>query len=459
MKIFKTRLAASTLASAALFGSFITAPPAVAQESTLSSDDYVYNSSGEAIKGSLGMGSAQGLAGSSIPNDPAAFYDGITRDAEGAPGEILKSQPGVLALGLPRVDLSAGKTTTVAYISRDSHDNPIPVTGSVTESTIPWTGPGPRPTIIMVPGTQGNRDQCAPSRLQTNGIEYETLPTVAALAKGYNIVMTDLPGLGVPNYEHTYMNLVDQAHATLDMARAAKNLGLETITDESPLATFGYSQGGGGSAAALELAPTYAPELNIKAGYAGGIPADLGMTAEQIDGGMLVGALGYTIAGAIESEPELQSLLTEKLNDRGLELLKQTSDECIWDSLIRHAGMQSHDLTKGGETIGEILSDGRIKEFIDRQLIGDLPPKVPVYVGHGTNDDTVPVEGSRIMAAKWCRAGTPVYYNEHLLPKVAPLADHALPMFTNLSPALTWLDLIFRGKDFPTTDCSQIPAP
>lgn len=437
------------ITAALLAGSALTYAPAHAQ-------DGLYGSNEQLLQGSVAQGSLEGAAGSSIPGDPAAFYNSIPREVAGEPGEILKSQRGIFAFGLPQVDLSAGKTTTVAYVSRDSKGQPIPVTGSVTESTVPWNGPGPRPTIIIAPGTQGSGDRCAPSRLQTNGIEYETIGSIVALAKGYNVAMTDLPGLGVPGFQHTYMNRVNQGNATLDMARAAINLG--TITPETPLATFGYSQGGGGSAAALELAPTYAPELNIKAGYAGGVPADLGLTATAIDNGPLSAAMGYTIAGFLESNPELRPYMEEVLNDKGKEVLRQTSDECIWDSLVRHAYTDSRELTKDGRSLGEYLREEPLASLMEEQVIGNRPPNVPVYVGQGTNDDTIPVAGARQMAKNWCEAGTPVYYNEHNIPRIAPLFDHVTPMLSNLLPSMNWLDQVFRGQDFATSDCSQIPS-
>ncbi len=94
------------------------------------------------------------------------------------------------------------------------------------------------------------------------------------LARGYSVAVTDYEGLGTPG-SHTYMARASQAHAVLDVVRAAQRLGNPELVAGGPVALAGYSQGGGASAAAVELAAQYAPELNLKGAYAGAVPADL----------------------------------------------------------------------------------------------------------------------------------------------------------------------------------------
>ncbi|PRC52436.1 triacylglycerol lipase, partial [Mycobacterium sp. ITM-2017-0098] len=51
------------------------------------------------------------------------------------------------------------------YRSTNARGNPIAVTGTFIAPTDPWTGPGPRPLVSFAVGTNGQGDQCAPSRL------------------------------------------------------------------------------------------------------------------------------------------------------------------------------------------------------------------------------------------------------------------------------------------------------
>lgn len=387
--------------------------------------------------------------------DPGDFYHTLPTEVQGQPGQVIKSAPSKFSLLIPGVDWTGSHAERVAYVYTDIHGVKRPVTGTIFESNQPYLGKGERPLLVVAPGTQGNGNFCSPGKQMDLGIQYEALQVGAALLRGWNVALTDLPGMGVPNKQHTYMIREEQANATLDMARAAINHSAK-ISSTAPIAISGYSQGGGASAAALEMAATYAPELNVKGGYAGGVPADLKMTAEQIDGGPLVGALGYAINGLLDVHPEVRPLVEKRLNERGHFLLKETESECMVESLIRHAYERTEDLTKSGKPITKLLNEEPVKSIVDEQLIGNRAPKVPVYVGHGVNDDIIPVEGSATMARKWCEAGTPVYFRNYNLPQAGPLLDHVTPMLTHLVPAFNWLQTVFNGEQPQTTACGDI---
>lgn len=444
------RRCASIVAASALLSSVaVTSGTATAQDSPL------YQGAESALRGSAALGSGQLVPGS-VDVQKDDFYSTLPVRPEGAPGDILKTAPSNFALGIPFVDWTGSHATRVAYVSTDSEGKPITVTGTVLTPSAPWRGKGPRPLLTVAPGTQGSGDACAPGKLLPFGLEYEAVPVAAALARGWNVALTDMHGLGTTP-QHTYMNRVYQAHATLDMARAAVNMKLRGLGADSPIATWGYSQGGGSSAAALEMQPSYASDINLVAGFAGAVPADLDATARYIDNGALAGVIGYTINGFMYSNPEIRPLIDELLNDEGKKLLAQTADECIPQTIAKHMYTDSRALTKTGESLSAILEKEPLRSLIKQQEIGHLVPKVPVYVGHGINDDTIPVGQARRMAQLWCQAGAQVYYQEQNIPHVAPLVDHMNPMMTNLMPALDWLEKVVNGQKYPTSNCSDIP--
>ena len=65
------------------------------------------------------------------------------------------------------------------YRSTDAQGNPDAVTGTYFEPDVPWPGNGPRPLIVYGPGTQGQGDQCAPSRLFNQGIHFSQYLDIA----------------------------------------------------------------------------------------------------------------------------------------------------------------------------------------------------------------------------------------------------------------------------------------
>ena len=128
------------------------------------------------------------------------------------------------------------------------------------------------PIVSVSPGTQGLNDKCAPSKLIETAQLYDGNWLKQFYDAGYAVAMTDYEGLGTPG-THPYANNVALGHNALDVVRAAQNLG---YSKTAPVFLQGFSEGGGATAGALELAPTYAPELRIKGGHATAPTADLG---------------------------------------------------------------------------------------------------------------------------------------------------------------------------------------
>lgn len=255
------------------------------------------------------------------------------------------------------------------------------------------------------------------------------------------------------------MNRLDQGHATLDVARAAINLGIEGLSTDNPIALWGYSQGGGAAAAALELEATYAPELNIVAGMAGAVPANLYAASDAISGGPLGGISGYVTNGLIESYPEIKPNIVNPLNEKGLELMEKTKDQCAEETVLTVSGVDSRTLTKSGESLSELMhNDPEIRAVIEKQSLGTVAPRVPVMVIQGRHDDVVPVGQTREMARQWAEAGAKVYYKELNVPELVPLVNHAAGMVAGFFPALEWVENGFLTGTYPTSNLSDIPA-
>jgi len=272
----------------------------------------------------------------------ADFYTPPANVGVYANGAIIKYEDSAVAyLGVP--------AKRIMYRSNDVNNQPVAVTGTLLQATAPWRGPGARPLVSYAVGTIGQGDQCAPSKLFNQGLEYEAAPLFPMLAAGVDVVVTDYEGLGDPTRVHTYVNRVDEANAVLDAAIAAKKLGAMGVPGvDVPAAgkvgIYGYSQGGGAAAAATELQHAYAPSLDslLVGTAAGAPPADLAKVAENIDGGSLAGAFGYTINGLIQDYPEITKADTpgniySLLNDQGKNVLAATAGECVAETALRFA--------------------------------------------------------------------------------------------------------------------------
>lgn len=163
-----------------------------------------------------------------------AFYTPPDPLPPGASGDLIRTEPSRLVLE-PSGQLGAivATGTRIMYRSIDARGNPMAVTSTYFEPDDDWAGRGPRPLIVYGTGTQGQGDQCAPSRHFDQGIHfapyldiafnYEELFVATMVARGFAIVMTDYQGLGTPGL-HTYVNRVAQGNAMIDAGRAAMRL-------------------------------------------------------------------------------------------------------------------------------------------------------------------------------------------------------------------------------------------
>ena len=374
--------------------------------------------------GTLGTASA----GAVVPEPPRpAFYEApaVLPSANGA---VIRSEK--IAFLLDPLDATSlvRNAQRVLYRTTNRAGKAIAVSGTVLVPTTSWIGPGTRPVIGYAPGTQGMADRCAPSRLFSEGIEYEGLGIEALLQRGYAVAMPDYEGLGTVGI-HTYMDRVSQGRATLDVVRAAQRLSGTGLTTSSPVGIMGYSQGGGAAASAVELASTYAPDLKVRGAVVGAVPADLATVATALDGG-LYSAFAYFALRGLAASYDVD--LSPYLNDRGRAVSDQVETECVFD-LLNHAFVRSSTLSASGRPMSELMAVEPFRSIVDAQRIGTIRPTVPVLVTHSALDDVIPYAVGKQMARSWCGKGANVRFSTNVAPGhvggIVPQTAEALPFF------------------------------
>ncbi|OBK77688.1 triacylglycerol lipase [Mycobacterium sp. 1274761.0] len=382
----------------------------------------------------------------------------------GAPGDLIRTEPSRLVLEPSgQLGMIMADATRIMYRSTDVHGNPMAVTGTYFEPYNDWPGGGPRPLIVYGPGTQGQGDQCAPSRQFNQGIHwrpfldlafnYEELFVSTMVARGFAIVMTDYQGLGTPGL-HTYVGRVPQGNAMLDAARAAKKLPGTSLNPEGPIAFWGYSQGGGAAASAAELAPSYAPELKIVGTYAGAPPADLKELFPYADGSVLVGAVGYALNSVITAYPEYADAIRSKLTPRGEDFLFKVQDQCVAETLTKF--MFRHLQPYFNDDIYRLVNEEPFSHLFDEQKIGRFKPNAPVMILSNRFDPLVPWTAANQLGRDWCAKGADVQFwtNEEPPFLNKAIVNHALPMLVDGERAMQWVADRFNGV--PTTpNCGE----
>ncbi|MFF3446236.1 lipase family protein [Streptomyces sp. NPDC002667] len=397
-----------------------------------------------------------------------AFYTPPT-SLPAANGALIRSEPLPLALSLPGLDGPLpGTATRLMYKSTDSNGLPVAVTGAYIEPSADWKGDGPRPLVAVAPGTMGQGDQCAASmglqhpitlNGQTVSVGYEDLAIYRLLSSGAAVVVTDYAGLGATDRLHTYVNRLDGGHALLDAVRAARGLTGASVTSGSPVGLFGYSQGGGASASAAELQPTYAPDITLAGTYAGAPPANLTEVIKGIDGSALAGALGWSLNGFLQSDPDLRAVADANLNAAGRAALNDLSTMCVGDAILGYAFKNSTSWTKDGESVSQLVAHTpALQRTLDNQRIGNLKPTSPVRLVTGVQDDIVPHAQARQLAVDWCRKGADITYDAVILPNLGDklLTNHMAPLLTDQGDAISWLTDRLAGER-ATSNCWTMP--
>ena len=366
-------------------------------------------------------------------------------------GSIIRSEASPLLLQIPGIPNQwPGTAKRIMYTSTYQDGKPAAVTGTVVEPTAPWRGKGPRPTVVLGPGTVGQGDQCAGSRLMnlplaidpskpSLALNYSGLEMNLLLLNGVRVALTDYIGMGTPGI-HTYVNRLESGHAMLDAGRAA--LKLAGAPANAPVALSGYSQGGGAAASAAELASTYAPDLNIKATYAGAPPADLSKVIDQIDGTFIVGGIGYAINGLEARYPSLKTVVNKETNAYGRASLKRLETQCIADTGLSFGFSRTSQWTRSGKPLSAVINAyPDVKKVVDEQRIGRLKPNAPVLLEGGINDDVIPYGQVAQLYKDWRGYGAQVQMVSNGLPPIFPglIINHALPMVLTLLPATNFL--------------------
>lgn len=389
-----------------------------------------------------------------------AFYTPPNPLPEGAPGDLIRTEPSRLVLE-PSGQLGSfvGTGTRIMYRSTDAQGHPVAVTGTYIEPHVAWPGSGPRPLLAYATAPYGMGEQCAPSRLFNQGI-HASLDTgfdlmfnleegfiATLLARGFAIVVTDGVGLGVHGpMAPQFLNRVAGGTALNDAARAAMKLPDTTLKPDGPVAFWGWLAGGGHSAlAAAELAGTYAPELNVVGTYANGATTDLPSMLPPLDGNQLAGSMGWVLRGIQEAYPDMTQPIADSLTPRGVEMLANTSRQCMMQTGIDYAFRHLQPWFK--EDLYQSVREDPLKSILAMQRIGNVKPTGPVYLSHNRWDSFAPYESVVVTARDWCVLGADVtLWTNEQPPFLNKMNTNALlTAFVDGERSMAWIADRFNG--------------
>lgn len=369
---------------------------------------------------------------------------------------------------------SGSNTFRIAY--RTWRDDGVPGVGTarVFLPTTPISTP--LPVIVSAHGSDGLGQTCAPS-MDPTGNGSLNMPFAGT---GYAVIAPDYAGLGnggVQGYEDN----LDQAHSTLDAARALRNM-LAPGALSSKVILAGYSEGGGASLAAQAIASTY--------GAGGDLAGVVVFAAEyptRLNSFQYVTSLndptGITSITAGITNPVIYVLrqYAYQYNEVGPSSVANgfpaslassydaaASTQCLAEAgaVIDGEGLHNSDLwdpTMASELLACINGNGTgasctgtgqaLYTFLTNNILTSDPSGAPVVYIQGLLDTImVPAQEAACNIEKMQMDG--------LNPQVCtdPEGEHTTVVARNVAFALTWVQAILNGATLPACSSSGMPA-
>jgi hypothetical protein len=377
------------------------------------------------------------------PQDP--FYTPPNPVPAGAPGTVIRSRPTCIGdLQIP-VPYRAWDVMYLSTAAEDAHGNPSSLhavpsvdTGLIVE---PLTGQR-HPLMAWATAEDSDSTLKAPSYVMAQGNSSDNATWQYALANGWAVVVPDYEGPG-----SAYSAGPLEGHGMLDGIRAAENLSAQDGLEgrRTRVGLWGYSGGAMATVWASELAPRYAPRLNLVAVAEGGVPADVHTAFDTINSGYLAPGLAFASAlGDNAAYPNLMPL--SLLNPAGLQLaasMRATGNSSYPQtyppqnvSMYTACGCNPNDLPAQFPTVAEV---GRTVNP------GQHVPKAPLFIYHDYNDELLPIQGVEKLVQYYCDGGAKLEF------RVNMGDEHVSNAVVGAPEALAYLSSRFAGLGPPNT--------
>jgi pimeloyl-ACP methyl ester carboxylesterase len=285
---------------------------------------------------------------------------------------------------------------TMRYCSTGRDDSIVEVTGLL--ATPDGDAPeGGWPLIAFAHGTAGLGDQCAPS---TSGIE-KMLYLETFIGAGYAIVASDFAGLGTDGIPGFLIG-ESEGRSVLDSARAARGISGANIGPQTMI--VGYSQGGHAALFAGELAPTYAPEIDVVAVAALAPPTDLTeLTDVRFNEPNSFDTAAPLIASWVDYYGQDPSSL---VTAQGAEVLDIVVNECT--GRLPQAQGPVDDFLQAS-----LLDIPEWAALLEENSTGQSAIAAPVFIAQGGRDKLVPLEVTRSAIPDLCAINDNLRYQEY----------------------------------------------
>ena len=336
------------------------------------------------------------------PGDPSAFYDAPQPLPDGPPGTLIRSER------LAGADVAGAQTYRILYTSTGLGDEPIAVSGVV---VVPRTKPAANaPIVAWAHGTSGIATQCAPS-MEDAGNTKRIPELDQFVAAGAIVTASDYPGLGSDSGgPHPYLVGESEGRAVLDSVRAAQQLVKND--DDAKVAIFGHSQGGHAALFAAQLAPDYAPELDVVGVAAMAPPTDLAQLTLD-DEGETPGVILTSMAIQSWSEVYPDTPASAVVKPWYLPAVANIANRCIETNSQSLTVLPSVLILRDRFLLGNPVEQPQWKPHFAANSPSAAIDTVPLFIAQGLVDDIVHPGVTSDYVKRQCAAGANIEFETY----------------------------------------------
>lgn len=357
------------------------------------------------------------------------------------PGTVLRTRRVELALlGLVPQQVLAWQ---LLYRSSDMHGEPEV---AITTVLLPLDAQPreDRPLLAFQTAMDAVAEKCSPSYALRRGAralgsvtQLEWLLVANALRRGWAVSIADHEGphgnFGAPR---------EPGYRGLDGIRAALRFAPLGLGPDTPVAVWGYSGGGMAGSWMVEMAPAYAPELDIVGAVLGAPVGDPQQVFERLNGGHYAGLPAIVIAAMRKLYPALGAVISDELDLDGHRFVAVAERSTPFGAVFGLAGKRFDDfLTR---PLAEVLAAPELRAMFDDLRLGNSTPACPLLVVQPVHDQVIHMAGVDGQVERYRRGGAVVTYVRDRLSEHFSL----LPLSTPIS--LDWLADRFAGQ--PVSD-------
>ncbi|MEV6361278.1 lipase family protein [Nocardia asteroides] len=260
----------------------------------------------------------------------------------------------------------------------------------------------------------------------------ELLCFADALSRGWAISIPDHEGMlgawGAPR---------EPGYRALDGARAALNFAPLGLNPQAQVGLWGYSGGGLATSWAAEMAPDYAPELDIVGAVLGSPVGDLVSTFHRLNGGLHAGLPTLVVAALRRVYPDFDAALGLHVSEAGMKVLDRASRSTTGASVLRLARYNVGKHT--AVPVADLLAlEAMVAMFTDAEL-GTRAPAVPLLVVQAVHDQIIATADIDALVERYRAHGAHVTYLRDRLSEHITLLALSTPL------SLNWLADRFAG--------------